>query len=124
MILIDTHIALWLYDARIDLLSPTAQQKLNQQQTLLPQIARLELHMLHEIGRIDTPPEEIITFLMQQIGMNQSEHPCPTIVDQAALLQWTRDPFDRMMVAESAARNLPLITKDRNIRNHHNLAIW
>ena len=124
MILIDTHIALWLYDARIELLSAKAQQTLNQQQAFLPQIARLELHLLHEIERINTQPEEILTFLSDKIGMSVSEQPCPSIIDQAALLSWTRDPFDRMIVAESTARNLPLITKDRKIQAHHHLVIW
>jgi len=33
----------------------------------------------------------------------------------------TRDPFDRMLVAHSLARGVPLCTADREIRRHHRL---
>ena len=39
-------------------------------------------------------------------------------------MDWTRDVFDRLIAAESAAMNLALITKDRTIRAHHKLSIW
>jgi len=39
-------------------------------------------------------------------------------------MDWTRDVFDRLIAAESAATDIPLITKDRTIRAHHKLSIW
>jgi len=39
-------------------------------------------------------------------------------------MDWTRDVFDRLIAAESAATEVPLITKDRTIRAHHKLSIW
>ncbi len=43
---------------------------------------------------------------------------------EAETLQWTRDPFDRLIVATSQATGIPLLTKDRNILANFKLAIW
>lgn len=37
---------------------------------------------------------------------------------------WTRDPFDRLIVANAKAAGAPLITKDERIRKHYRRAIW
>jgi PIN domain nuclease of toxin-antitoxin system len=42
----------------------------------------------------------------------------------AATLGWTRDPFDRVIVAHALADDLPLLTRDERIRRHCPLARW
>ncbi len=37
---------------------------------------------------------------------------------------WTRDLYDRMIVAHAAVRNLPLLTKDDTILAHYRKAFW
>ena len=37
---------------------------------------------------------------------------------------WTRDPFDRIIVAQAALRRTSLITKDAVIRADYNRALW
>ena len=37
-------------------------------------------------------------------------------IGQAQSLTWTRDPFDRLIVAKAMAANAKLITHDENIR--------
>ena len=37
---------------------------------------------------------------------------------------WTRDPFDRMIVAQAALREAPLLTKDRVLHEHYDRAVW
>ncbi len=54
---------------------------------------------------------------------------CPLsfeVVATAALDEdWTRDPFDRLIVAHAKASGLaPLITSDEKIRLHYPRAIW
>jgi PIN domain nuclease of toxin-antitoxin system len=39
-------------------------------------------------------------------------------------LNWTRDPFDRLIVAHSLCRGISLLTKDRTIRSRVELAVW
>jgi PIN domain nuclease of toxin-antitoxin system len=44
-----------------------------------------------------------------------------TLVGHALPLDWTRDPFDRLLATHSSARRVPLLTLDRNVRSHHPL---
>jgi len=37
---------------------------------------------------------------------------------------WTRDPFDRIIVGNAAAENAVLITKDNSILEHYEHAVW
>jgi PIN domain nuclease of toxin-antitoxin system len=37
---------------------------------------------------------------------------------------WTRDPFDRLIVARARATELPLLTKDMKIHAHFKAAVW
>jgi len=46
------------------------------------------------------------------------------IVNGALGLSWTRDPFDRIIVANSALNNNLLITKDRTILENYENAVW
>jgi PIN domain nuclease of toxin-antitoxin system len=52
---------------------------------------------------------EISSVAVQQIFQNQS---------------WTRDPFDRLIVANALANDAPLITKDEEIRRNYSRSIW
>lgn len=47
------------------------------------------------------------------------EVPLLRLIDQALPLDWTRDPFDRLLAAHSLARRTPLCTLDRRIQAHH-----
>ena len=42
----------------------------------------------------------------------------------ASQLSWTRDPFDRVITAQSAIDRNRLITKDKIIRDHYEHAVW
>jgi PIN domain nuclease of toxin-antitoxin system len=45
-------------------------------------------------------------------------------VRRASELTWTRDPFDRLIVAQAMGKNFRLLTKDAGIRRHSSLAFW
>ena len=87
-------------------------------------MVELELQFLHEIGRLRVKPAEIIKHLSAQIGLRLSDTGLERIIRAAAGMDWTRDVFDRLIAAESAATDIPLITKDRTIRTHHKLSVW
>jgi PIN domain nuclease of toxin-antitoxin system len=46
------------------------------------------------------------------------------VVEEALLHRWTRDPFDRLIVAQAAIESVRLLTKDRTIRRNFAGAIW
>ncbi len=37
---------------------------------------------------------------------------------------WTRDPFDRLIVANAKAANASLVTKDERILKNYSRAVW
>ena len=37
---------------------------------------------------------------------------------------WTRDTFDRLIVAQAKTRDASLLTKDRTILEHYPHAVW
>ncbi|MGZ8256497.1 MAG: type II toxin-antitoxin system VapC family toxin [Gallionella sp.] len=45
-------------------------------------------------------------------------------IGTALLLNWTRDPFDRIIAAQAAHRKSPLLTADQNMLKHYAAAIW
>ncbi len=124
LVYLDTHVVVWLYDALTDRLSRVAAEAIEENDLIVSWIVELELQFLHEIGRLRVKPAEIIKHLSAQIGLRLSDTGLERIIRAAAGMDWTRDVFDRLIAAESAAMDIPLITKDRAIRAHHKLSIW
>lgn len=125
VVFLDTPIVAWLYDALVSKLSQPAQTAIEHSSALtVSPMVRLELQYLHEIGRILVPPAEILDELRQSIGLKESDPSLATVIRAALGITWTRDTFDRLIVAEARYENADLITKDARIREHYDRAIW
>ncbi len=124
LVYLDTHVVVWLYDALVDRLSKAAAEAIEDNDLVISWMVELELQFLYEIGRLRVKPAEIVRHLSSQIGLRLSEVGLERIIREAVRMDWTRDVFDRLIAAESAATNLALITKDRTTRAHHKLSIW
>lgn len=124
MIYIDTHLVVWLYGGLIDKLRDMAKSLINQEEVYISPIVRLELQYLHEIKRITLPADYVINDLSNRIGLRICQQDFNSIITQALSINWTRDPFDRLMVANASLNNNILITKDHNILNHYQYAKW
>jgi PIN domain nuclease of toxin-antitoxin system len=121
---LDTQVLVWLYvDPRRSWPAP-ARQLLNNGRLRHAPMARLELRYLHEIGRIKVTPEVLLGELYAKLGLAESDLPCGRVVDMAERLDWTRDPFDRLIVAQAMAADAVLITADRLIRERFSGAVW
>lgn len=90
----------------------------------LSPVVRLELGFLYEIGRLKVQADEIIGVLTAELGVAQSDDPIAAVVAHAMPLTWTRDPFDRLLVATAALHRAPLITHDEQILEHFEDAVW
>lgn len=121
---IDTHVAVWLYEGEIERFSAAARAALESGPLIIPGMAFLELEFLHEIGRIQKGANAIFRDLQKRIGLGFSEATHASVAEQASAETWTRDPFDRVIVAEARLLELPLVTKDRNIRRRYDRAVW
>ena len=125
MIYLDTHVAGWLYASATDLLSEEAARRLEAADEIrISPMVRLELQYLYEIGRVTQPATLVLDALQATIGVRVCDVPFPSVARAAEAETWTRDPFDRMIVAQASLREAPLLTKDRVLLEHYDRAIW
>jgi PIN domain nuclease of toxin-antitoxin system len=121
---LDTQVLVWLYaDPRRAWPAP-ARLLLNGGSLRHSPMARLELRYLYEIGRIKVLPEILLTELSAKLGLTESDLPYSQVVYAAEQVDWTRDPFDRLIVAQAMAAGATLVTADRLIRDRFPGAIW
>jgi PIN domain nuclease of toxin-antitoxin system len=120
---LDTHIVIWAY-ARRRRLSRTAERLLEREDCLVSPAALLEIESLFEIGRIQESSEAVLAGLRRSIDIVITETPFLAIVDAARTFAWTREPFDRLIVANAMADGVRLLTADELILRHFSGAVW
>ena len=85
----------------------------------------LELQYLFEVGRSLISPRGAVVKLRHEIGLSLCDFALPLIVEAALEEVWTREPFDRLIVAHARANGYAaLVTADLKIREHYPMAIW
>lgn len=124
MIYLDTHIVAWLYAGLVEKFSQSIRTILNENEILISPIVRLELAYLYEIERVIQPAHVIVADLSDRIGLQVCKKDFNAIVSQAIQLTWTREPFDRLIVANAALNDNILISKDQNILENYPHARW
>jgi PIN domain nuclease of toxin-antitoxin system len=123
---LDTSVAVWLAQKSLDKISPAALDHLtlSPNRRLSPTV-RLELQFLYEIKRILLPAADIRRKLEAEFAVTVCDFSFPLIAETALTENWTRDPFDRLIVAHARANSLAwLVTSDRRIREAYPRAIW
>src|ERR1035441_1634361 len=109
----------------MDKISARAKRQIEGTQVLISSMVLLELEVLHEIGRLTISANVILADLSQKIGLRVCQLPMAAVVASALGIKWTREPGDRLIVANALANNeAPLITADREIREHYPNSIW
>ena len=121
---LDTHVAAWLYAGLDGLLSKTARRAIDHGELWVSPAVLLELQYLFETKRTTEPGTTVIDALSRQIGVQMCGVAFADVVHRALDERWTRDPFDRLIVAQAAVREGVLVSKDRTIRRHYTRAVW
>jgi PIN domain nuclease of toxin-antitoxin system len=121
---LDTHILIWLYEGRVEQLTKPARRAIEKSTPIASPAAVFELEMLHEIGKRRNTANKLISALASEIGLEICSLPFRNIVDSAIPEAWTRDPFDRLIVANAKAAGAHLITADTKIQRHYSRALW
>ena len=121
---LDTHVIVWLFQKDLSKFSKQTLKLINDNELQISPMVMMELKFLNEIGRLNYKPMEIITELTKAIALNVSDEKFATTAYESLELSWTRDPFDRLIVASASAQKAKLISKDRNILDHYEHAVW
>ena len=124
MIYLDTHVVVWLYAGDLELLPQGVRELLEGEELVISPMVELELQYLYESGRTTQPGRTVVDALDEEIGLARCGLPFDQVIAAALNQDWTRDPFDRVIVAQARARRLPLLTRDQTIRDHYREAIW
>jgi PIN domain nuclease of toxin-antitoxin system len=122
---IDTHIVIWLCEGSAEKLTPVASRAIESSQVEISPIVLVELEYLFEIKRIIKPPMALLDQLRALIGLRMSDHPFSAVAQAALFETWTRDPFDRMIVAQARSDGYSgLVTADERIQENYSKTIW
>jgi PIN domain nuclease of toxin-antitoxin system len=115
---------MWLYTGQVEKLSDRAKELINENDLYISAIVRLELQYLYEIQRVTDEANKILFDLSDRIGLIICDKSFTTIVSKALEFSWTRDPFDRIIVANAALDSTVLVTKDQNMLENYENARW
>jgi len=117
---LDTHAVAALYQGDLSLFSPAALRVIDEEDYLrISPMVLLELEYLHEIKRIKVPARRIVDSLAAEIGLKICNASFPDVARKALEERWTRDPFDRIIVAQARLHGARLVTKDRLLRSRY-----
>ena len=125
VIYLDTHVVAWLYGlGASSIAAPAAAAIEAAGEIRISPMVRLELQYLYEIGRVREPALPILDALNAALGLTVCSAPFFAVVRAAESLSWTRDPFDRLIVAQALLHEAPLVTKDAALHHHYEACIW
>jgi PIN domain nuclease of toxin-antitoxin system len=122
---LDTNVAVRLSLGNVRKISKPARQAINRYQLRMSPMVLLELQFLFEIGRTVMTAEQTLSSLQTDVDLQLCTLSFADIARAACRETWTRDAFDRLIVAHARhAANAPLITADEAIKTHYKPAIW
>lgn len=121
---LDTHVVAWLYAGELDRFPESVREQLDTSALAICPMVALELQYLFEIGRVAAPAAEVVGELRRTIGLRIAASNWMRAVDRALGLDFTRDPFDRLIAACAIVDDVPLVTKDSQLRAHCANAVW
>ncbi|MEK7654835.1 MAG: PIN domain-containing protein, partial [Pseudomonadota bacterium] len=123
MIFLDTHIICWLDAKQTNNFSQTVLDFLGEHNLSISPIVVLELEYLYETKRITDSAEKIISHLLNRKIITIDSAHWEDVTTNALAIKWTRDVFDRYIVAHADFHQAPLVTKDRLITEHYPLTV-
>lgn len=122
---LDTNAVLRLAEGRARAIGPDASRLIRRTELLISPMVLLEIEYLHEIGRIILPAQDILRKIEHELGLRLCDLPFAEVAKAALDEKWTRDAFDRIIVAQAKVRGLcPLISADTLIAEHYPRTVW
>lgn len=121
----DTHALVRAALGRSRLLGREASRLIERAELLLSPMVLVELEYLYEIGRLKLRARDVRAKVEQELGVKVCELPFAAVASAAIDETWTRDVFDRMIVAQARANGMAaLISLDEKIAEHYPRTVW
>ena len=122
---LDTNALIWLAQGSLDGISSKVDRMLKQADLRFSPMVLLELEYLYEVKRSKRTARDIQKKVEYEAGVRLCDLPFPAIANAALDEKWTRDPFDRMIVANAKANGFAwLISADGEIAQHYPRTVW
>lgn len=124
--LLDTHTWLWL-QAEPHRIDERLRRKLATAETILLSAASAwEIAIKHALGKLALPvgPAAYVPERMRTSGTEALPIEVSHSLAAGALPTHHRDPFDRLIVAQSQMLKIPLVTADRQLEPYDTEIIW
>jgi PIN domain nuclease of toxin-antitoxin system len=113
-ILLDTHVFLWLQTEPERLQEHLSLVEDRRNELLLSAASSWEMAIKYALGRLPLPesPQRYIPARMRAVGAKALAITHTHALAVAELEQLHRDPFDRLLVSQARALDVPLLTAD------------
>ncbi len=122
---LDTNVVVWLAQGAIARISRKAQGVLERADLLISPMMLIELEYLYESKRIKLPARDVRLKIEHEIGVRVCDLSFLSVASAGLDEKWTRDPFDRMIVAHAKANGFaPLVSADEEIQKHYPRTVW
>jgi PIN domain nuclease of toxin-antitoxin system len=113
-----------LYAGLVDKFDRSIRDLMSEHNIAISPVVRLELQFLYEIHRIAVDANTIVSDLANRIGLTIDDKNFNATINRALDIPWTRDPFDRLIVAIASLEDSILASKDLRILNNYPFARW
>ena len=121
---LDTHVVVWLATKERGYMPGSVIKRIESSSLSVSPMTILEMQYLVDAQKINLDPLNVIEKLNSLIGLEVNKASFESVINEALALSWTRDPFDRFIVAQASMLNAPFLTKDRQILRHYPHAVW
>lgn len=122
---LDTNAVIRLMQGHTRRLSREVIRLIERAELLISPVVVLELELLYEIKRIKLQSRDVQRKVEAELGVRLCNLPFVEIANAALDEKWTRDPFDRLIVANAKANGFaPLISADETIAKHYPRTVW
>lgn len=122
-VMLDTHIVVALFQGKTQGLSRAALRAIDREPLTYSPAVLLELELLHEIGRLRQASAPVARYLAETLDIHSADERFADVARAALPMAWTRDPFDRLIVAHAELQQAALITLDGRMRDHYARAL-
>ena len=122
---LDTNVIIWLAQGNLGRISLNAHSMLEQADLLISPMVLVELEYLYEVNRIRLSSRTVLLKVEHEVGVRVCDLAFARVADATLDEKWTRDPFDRTIVAQAKANGLAsLISADEEIKKNYPRTVW